>query len=449
MFTPQSLVRSLFCGLSVLAVACCLISCASEDGYSIRAGTPSSNSAGGYDYDYDRGTANSADPYAESTRRDDYASPSGPSRGSGSSYQPAPRRVEALRAGTRDDNDKRDDYLAYVDEHAYRSRDRVEYDVHEQYTIRVLDRSGRKVPGALVRICTPRGNQNGGHVLHSGLTAPDGCISFHPRAIRDANQLDAFDVMVNAIGDSVTARFERNSRQQRNVSARVDVYLTQNERPAERTVPVQIAFLLDTTGSMADEIASLQAALDSVVRRIEQMHGGPAVSLGLVLYRDKGDEYVTQRYDFTDSVDKFRRTLSQVRAGGGGDTPEDVQRGLDEAVRHLSWSNGEGVSLIFLVGDAEPKLYRDCPNVVQSSLEAIRRGIVIHTLAASGLEADGEFAFRQIAQLTRGEFIFLTYGPADRTPHDVGEAGVDFASNRLDDVIVRCVRRAVQNWLEE
>ena len=70
--------------------------------------------------------------------------------------------------------------------------------------------------------------------------------------------------------------------------------------------------------------------------------------------------------------------------------------------------------------------------------EAKRRGIKIFSVATSGLNSQGEYIFRQIAQHTMGRFIFLLYegeGGTPSTPHDVSGYTVE----RLDDLVVRLV----------
>jgi hypothetical protein len=100
------------------------------------------------------------------------------------------------------------------------------------------------------------------------------------------------------------------------------------------------------------------------------------------------------------------------------------------------------VSLAFLVGDAAPHLdYPDDSDYAVEVFEAAKRGIKIEPIASSGLDDQGEFVFRQLAQLTGGRFSFLTYGaagapePGDTTTHHVD----DYSVLSLDDLVVRLV----------
>lgn len=209
-------------------------------------------------------------------------------------------------------------------------------------------------------------------------------------------------------------------------------------RPEGRA-KLQVLFLIDTTGSMGDEIGRLTASVDSVAARIAKLPAEPELELGMTLYRDKGDEYLTRTTDFTADVGTFREQLAAVRADGGGDTPEDLNAALAEALAKPAWRE-DAVKLVFLIADAPPHLDYDGPDYLTEARRAAGRGIKIEPIASSGLDAQGEYIYRQLAQLTMGRFTFLTYGadgvsPGDETEHHVSE----YAVLSLDDLVVKLV----------
>src|SRR6185369_7275749 len=102
---------------------------------------------------------------------------------------------------------------------------------------------------------------------------------------------------------------------------------------------LDVLFLLDTTGSMSDEIEQLQRTMVSIAERIDRISPRPNVRFGLVAYRDRGDEYVTRVYEFVSDVRAFRNTLLTLSAGGGGDEPESLNEGLHQAIQGVQWSN--------------------------------------------------------------------------------------------------------------
>jgi hypothetical protein len=85
---------------------------------------------------------------------------------------------------------------------------------------------------------------------------------------------------------------------------------------------VEVAFVLDTTGSMGGLIEGAKRRIWSVARRIGEGQPRPDLRIALVAYRDKGDLYVTQVHDFTSDMDAVYARLMSFQADGGGDTPE-------------------------------------------------------------------------------------------------------------------------------
>jgi Mg-chelatase subunit ChlD len=209
------------------------------------------------------------------------------------------------------------------------------------------------------------------------------------------------------------------------------------------TINLDVLFLLDATGSMADEINAIQTTIFDVADRIDQLPGRQDVRFGLVAYRDRGDEYVTRTFDFEADVRDFSDNLERIEANGGGDYPEALNEGLHQALYNVQW-RGEGtVRLIFLIADAPPHLdYGQDADYAVDMETAASSAIKIFPIASSGLDDQGEYVFRQLAQFTQGRFIFLTYD----SPSNGGQSGditthhVDsYSVNTLDDLLVRLV----------
>jgi Mg-chelatase subunit ChlD len=174
--------------------------------------------------------------------------------------------------------------------------------------------------------------------------------------------------------------------------------------PAGRAI--EVVFVLDTTGSMS---GLLEGAKRKIWTIADAMGGGGVpVRIGLVAYRDRGDAYVTLRRDLTDDLDSLWGELRELRAEGGGDTPESVNQALHEAVTRIGWSQGPGVyRVIFLVGDAPPHLdYQDDVGFATSAAAAARRDIVINTVQCGGLP-DTTPIWQEIARLAQGQFAAI------------------------------------------
>src|ERR1041385_4637287 len=118
---------------------------------------------------------------------------------------------------------------------------------------------------------------------------------------------------------------------------------------------MEVCFVLDTTGSMSGLIEGAKQKIWSIANDMASAKPAPDIRLGLVAYRDRGDEYVVKSFDLTNDIDAVYANLRGFVAAGGGDTPASVNEALDEAVRKMSWSAERSVlKIIFLVGDARP-----------------------------------------------------------------------------------------------
>ena len=205
------------------------------------------------------------------------------------------------------------------------------------------------------------------------------------------------------------------------------------------SVPLDVLFLLDSTGSMDDEIQQIKVTLASIAKRVSNLPANPDLRFGMVSYRDRDDTYVTRLHDFDRNVERFQQTIRGVRADGGNDYPESLNQALHEAVNDASWREN-AIRLIFLIADAPPHLdYPQDEDYAADMVRAREKGIKIFSVASSGLDDQGEYIFRQIAQQTMGNFLFILYQSAPQgelgTPHSVEQ----FTVNNLDGLIVRLI----------
>ena len=126
--------------------------------------------------------------------------------------------------------------------------------------------------------------------------------------------------------------------------------------PAENP-KVDVVFVLDTTGSMGGLIQTAKDKIWSIATTMASAQPTPEIRIGLVAYRDRGDQYVTRVVDLSDDLDSVYATLMDFQAAGGGDTPESVNQALFDAVHNISWSqDSQAYQVVFLVGDAPPHM---------------------------------------------------------------------------------------------
>ena len=194
---------------------------------------------------------------------------------------------------------------------------------------------------------------------------------------------------------------------------------SQRALPAQRTVDV--VFILDTTGSMSEEISALKGTIGEVVASLRHQNARPR--LGLVEYKDITDGYVTRLHQMTTDVDGFTERVASLYADGGGDTPEHVNAGLRVAVDHIRWNPESVARLAFLIGDAPPQLgYQQDVSYTSSVKAANHKGIQVFTIAASGMDDLGQVVWRQIAQYTGGTNMFVLRGGAGPQSTGAGDA---------------------------
>ncbi|MEM7411698.1 MAG: vWA domain-containing protein [Myxococcota bacterium] len=177
--------------------------------------------------------------------------------------------------------------------------------------------------------------------------------------------------------------------------------------PSE-TPRVEVAFVLDTTGSMSGLIEGAKQKIWSIANQLASGQPRPEVRMALVGYRDRGDAYVTRVFPLTDDIDAIDAELRAFQAAGGGDTPESVNQALHEAVYHLDWSSDKDVyRVIFLVGDAPPHM--DYPNDVPytKTMAAARKfGIVVNTIQCGGYASTTPI-WQEIASVGGGQFAAI------------------------------------------
>ena len=305
-----------------------------------------------------------------------------------------PPRANLLTAGDHDDRLNPELYANYADRFLKRETlpaiPRV--DTRQVLEFIVQDAQGRPVPFAAVTLTCADGN-----TLALSTTA-DGAAVFFP-------QLDR-------LGDSVTVSVQSDVGPSQ---AKGKVFLANGGGAQRHTltvdgaaVPVQkfdLALVIDTTGSMSDELQYLKAELLAILDDINEDHPRLDIRLALIVYRDVSDEYVTRTFQFTSDAKALQLDLLEQFAGGGGDYPEAVEQAMARAMA-LDWRK-DAVRSLLLVADAPPHA-DDLASTWQSAEVARVKRIQIVPVGASGVADGAEYLMRAAAVLTQSRYIFLT-----------------------------------------
>lgn len=260
-------------------------------------------------------------------------------------------------------------------------------DTSRVLTVAVKDRSGRPVPFAPVELACADGGR-----LRLATTA-DGTVSFFPELDRlgqkvwlRAGQDEWREVAIATGGGGQQVQFTQRS-------------------DAVGAKKLDLMLVIDTTGSMSDEIRFLQAELQSILSSLRQRHPGLDIRIGFVFYRDVGDDYVTQTVPLTRDFNRAQAELGQRWAGGGGDYPEAMDQAMIRA-EGQDW-RPDAVKSLLLVADAPP--HDENVGLTWRTSERLRhKRVQIVPVAASGVADKAEYVMRAMAAMTQSRYTFLT-----------------------------------------
>ncbi|MBR9861404.1 T9SS type A sorting domain-containing protein [bacterium] len=203
---------------------------------------------------------------------------------------------------------------------------------------------------------------------------------------------------------------------------------------------VDIAFVVDATGSMGDELEFLKAELNEVIFNSKKIDNKLLFRFANVFYRDQGDFYLTSSMDFTTVLSEAVRFVDGHSAGGGGDYEEAVESALDTAINKFNWSEDARARILFLVLDAPP---HNTPEIKEQLLrlgeKAAAKGVRIVPIVASGINKSAEYLFRSLALATNGTYVFLTNHSGIGNEHmepSTDEYKVELLSGLLERILV-------------
>src|SRR5947208_5612449 len=91
------------------------------------------------------------------------------------------------------------------------------------------------------------------------------------------------------------------------------------DKPKAAKAKVEVVFCLDTTGSMGGLIDGAKQKIWAICNQIAGGKPVPDLKVGLVAFRDKGDDYITKVFDLRDDLDAIHGHLKTFPAAGGGD----------------------------------------------------------------------------------------------------------------------------------
>lgn len=289
--------------------------------------------------------------------------------------------------------------------------------------VTVKDSSGRALSNAAVNLLDEEGK-----VLWSGVSDHEGnAYLFAPDGVKPT----AVEVTMGEITHKQELVL-KEAGQQTEINTQnntVEVVLGAENKTFPKT---EIMFVVDTTGSMGDELMFLQTEFTAIA----EAAGSGDTRYSINFYRDEGDEYTTKRYPFSSDIPEIQKKLNSESAEGGGDLPEAVAEILDETIRDGGWSQ-DSVKLMFLIFDAPP--HDDKQQVLEQAVrKAAQQGIRIIPVVSSNSDRDTELFGRCLAIATGGTYVFLTDDSGVGDSHLEPIIG-SYQTEKLYDVILRVI----------
>lgn len=147
-----------------------------------------------------------------------------------------------------------------------------------------------------------------------------------------------------------------------------------------------IAFVIDTTGSMSDDIAAVKASANDIISTLDTNSADYRVAV--VQYNDPSAGVVS---GFSSEKSAITVAINSLGASGGGDFPEHVYSGLELALK-LSWRS-EATRTIITMGDAPPKDPEPDTGLTQAKIVALANSV--------GLTVDTSPVVRQLLSLPK------------------------------------------------
>lgn len=198
--------------------------------------------------------------------------------------------------------------------------------------------------------------------------------------------------------------------------------------PTEKAI--DIAFVVDATGSMSDELKYIKDELRAIVGQTTKNLPDYSLQLASIFYSDvSAHEELMYAKDFTSDLNDMDQFISERSLKGGGDRPEAVDHALERAMS-LNWRDGATSRILFLFLDAPP--HKESENYVrlQAAIrKAAAKGIRIIPIGCSGMDASTEYLMRAMALATNGSYVHLTDNSGVGNSHSTPTA--DKISNEL------------------
>lgn len=339
------------------------------------------------------------------------------------------RQAGVLTAGDIDDNLNFQAFKRYLNDRMQADSSLPSVTVHDRVSLHILGDDRQGLSNARVSIFSEGSQQ----AIIETYARSDGVFQFFP-TLDGAGHNTRLTIQVSSPDSEellVTVPLDLEGLDETG-----SLEISAGEVPAKRPAALDLMLVIDTTGSMSDELDYLTAEFRSIVSELQDKYPNVSMRFGLVAYRDIGDDYVVRSFDFTSSPETMQEQLAAQSANGGGDYPEAMDQAIETALR-AEWREGNTARVLFLVADAPP--HQEKLTATFNHVNTARRaGLHIYPVAASGVADTAEYMMRAAAAITHGRHLFLT------DDSGVGNAHAEpkipcYVVTRLDQLMIRVI----------
>ena len=399
-----------YVGVSLLAIVFVMASCSKSDG-----------EIGEFEYD------GSYESYGYSAKN------GGSGNGDSNSKKPDNTQAGVVTAGEWCDLTHWDFWSKLMQGEAYSEMsDYWEFFTNNRVAVEVTDEGGNALAGVTVKLLN---DANGASTIWETVTDSHGQAECW-LGLFQKTKADHLRVSLN--GEMMESKPEVCSWDSLRQTMPVNKYvLKKSKTPSNQA---DIAFIVDATGSMSDEIFFLKQDLVDIINKVQSVRSGMKMRTAALFYRDEGDEYVTRHQNFTDDVNKTAAFVSEQDANGGGDYPEAVHTALEQSLQNLSWDGKARTRIAFLILDAPAHHEVAIIHSLQESIEKFaKQGIKVIPVAASGVDKNTEFMLRFFATATGGTYVFLTDHSGVGNSHIEASVG-EYEVEQLNNLLIRLIK---------
>lgn len=305
---------------------------------------------------------------------------------------------------------------------------------YSRYTVLLQNQENMPVQGAKVALVTEKGN-----ILWEAITDNTGTAQLWKNIYSETKDSAVLEIQIDYKGKKET------------IKKPVDYFHGINTKTLKTTYIkpeiVDIAFVVDATGSMQDEINFLKEEMNDIIGKTKTKYEKIDLYIGSLFYRCQGNSYVTKHKPLTKDYDQITDFIKEQNAGEGG--TESVEIALQVSIDNLEWHSDARTRLIFLVLD-EPAGYHD--TIIQKLhtqiQAAAKKGIKIIPVVASGKVGSEdqnrkmEYLMRSMALATNGNYIFITDHSGIGDSHT--EPIIDnYEVELINDIIVRTIENNI------